>query len=140
MRGVASRTRTTHKRGVNRVVEVSRLRELRTERGLSQSELAALAGLHINSIYKIERGISKEISEEHAHSLAAALDVDPDDLGVGIRPRSVVGSVQFRKLTAEQRQLIDELIGLPPETYAAIREAMEHVRQALERKRRRRRG
>lgn len=141
MRGVSSRARAGHKRGGNRVVEVSRLRELRIDRGLSQGELAALAGLHINSIYKIEKGISKEISEEHANSLAAALEVEPDDLGLKIRPRNVVAprSVRFRKLTVEQRQLIDELMEFPPESYAAIREAMKHARRALERKRRRRR-
>lgn len=141
MRNTTSRPRAGRKRNAeDRNILTSRLRELRNERGFSQDELAQLAGMHINSIYKLEKGLSKEVSEEHAEALAAALRVRPRDLDLKIRPRAGTGarSVRFRRLTPDQRQLVDELLALPPEKYGVIREAMENVRRALKRKRRRR--
>lgn len=53
-----------------------RLRELRTERGLSQEQLADLAGLHRNYIGNIERG-EQGIGIDNVMRLARTLKVKP---------------------------------------------------------------
>lgn len=139
MRGTS---RTSQKRTEPKPIEprASRVRQLREKADLSQEQLADLAGMHRNSIWKIENGITKEISEEHAASLASALRARPTDLGLIIRPSVAIAprSVRFRQLSMEQRQLVDELLALPPEDYRKIRAAFERLRSAKRRKRRRR--
>ncbi|MGD1082947.1 MAG: helix-turn-helix transcriptional regulator [Candidatus Sulfotelmatobacter sp.] len=53
-----------------------RLRQLRTERGLSQEQLADLAGLHRNYIGNIERG-ENGIGIDNIMLLARTLKVKP---------------------------------------------------------------
>jgi transcriptional regulator with XRE-family HTH domain len=55
------------------------LRELRTERGLSQDELAARAGLDRNYIGMIERG-ERNPAIVNVVKIAEALDVSPSEL------------------------------------------------------------
>lgn len=55
------------------------LRELRTERGLSQDELAARAGLDRNYIGMIERG-ERNPAIVNVVKIAEALDVLPSEL------------------------------------------------------------
>jgi len=55
------------------------LRELRTERGLSQDELAARAGLDRNYIGMIERG-ARNPAIVNVVKIAEALDVTPSEL------------------------------------------------------------
>jgi transcriptional regulator with XRE-family HTH domain len=118
--------------------ETSRLRQLRKERDLSQKQLAKLAGMHTNSVANLERGISKEVTTEHANALAAALHVQPSDLELVIRPEGPTPpSVRLRQLTRQQRQLIDELLTVPEEHYPTLRAALEQIRRSTKRKRRR---
>jgi len=55
------------------------IRRIREERGLSQEELAALAGLHRAYVGQIERG-EKNIGLKNLEKIAKALCVDIRDL------------------------------------------------------------
>jgi len=55
------------------------VRSLRTKRGLSQEELAEIAGLHRNYIGGVERG-EHNVGLENIVKLAAALSVKTKDL------------------------------------------------------------
>lgn len=92
--------------------------------------------MHRNAISNLERGISKEVSSEHALAIAAALRVEPRDLGLAIRA-APARSVRFRQLSPEQRQLVDEVMAVPAEHLDTIRAALEHVRQLKDRRKRR---
>lgn len=57
----------------------ARIRDLRQQRGLTRTELAALVGLHANDIVVIERN-GHDATLLLIHRLATALDVDARDL------------------------------------------------------------
>lgn len=52
------------------------LKELLEQRGITQRELAELAGLRPNTISDITRGIRTGISLEHLGKIATALEID----------------------------------------------------------------
>lgn len=56
-----------------------RLRELRTERGLTLGEAAAAANLDTSTLSRLESG-KRRLSLDHVPALAAALDVSTDEL------------------------------------------------------------
>ena len=60
-----------------------RMRVLRRDRGLSQEQLAAKAGLHRAYVGRVERG-EQNISLDNILRLAAALEVDPSELVRGL--------------------------------------------------------
>jgi transcriptional regulator with XRE-family HTH domain len=57
----------------------SRVRELRQARGISQEQLAELAGLHRTYVSSLERG-QRNVSLENIHALARALGVAAREL------------------------------------------------------------
>lgn len=59
-----------------------RLRELRNERGLTQEQLAELAGVDRNYIGQIERG-ERNVALVNIVTIAQALKVQPADLFTG---------------------------------------------------------
>ena len=115
----------------------SPLRTIRIKKGLTQEELAQRAGMHRNSIRKLENGETREVTSENASALAAALKVPVSDLGLRVRPAAEARSIRIRRLSAEQRQIMDDLLSLPPEDYVVIRGAIERLRQKRARKPRR---
>lgn len=56
-----------------------RIRKIRTERGLSQEQLAHLAGLHRTYIGAIERG-ERNVSFKNIEKIAKTLKVDLEEL------------------------------------------------------------
>ena len=56
-----------------------KVRTIRTKKGLSQEELAELAGLHRTYISSLELG-KRNVSLINIHALAKALGVSPDKL------------------------------------------------------------
>ncbi len=112
----------------------SPLRTARMARLLTQQELADLAGMHRNSIVKLENGTTKEVTSENATALAKVLKTSIADLGLRVRAATEARSVRFRRLTAEQRQIVDELLSLPPEDFGVIRGAIERLRQKRKKK------
>ena len=62
------------------------LRQARLRRGLTQVELAGLAGLSYSYISMIERGRRKLTRRDHVNALAAALRVPPAEIAPGTIP------------------------------------------------------
>lgn len=57
----------------------ARLRAIRLMRGLSQEDLAELAGIHRTYVSSVERG-ERNIGLDNVIALATALEVDPSEL------------------------------------------------------------
>jgi len=90
--------------------------------------------MHRNSISKLENGTTQEVTAENANALATVLKTSISALGFRVRAATKARSIRFRRLTAEQRQIVDELLSLPPEDYVLIRGAIERLRQKRTRK------
>jgi transcriptional regulator with XRE-family HTH domain len=116
----------------------SPLRTVRIKRGLTQQEVADLAGMHRNSVRKLENGTTKEVTAGNAHALAKVLKTTVVHLGLRIRASAEARSIRFRRLTAQQLQIVDELLSLPPEDYELVHRAVERMR--LKRKKKPSRG
>jgi DNA-binding XRE family transcriptional regulator len=56
------------------------LRRLRLQRGLSQAEVVGLAGIHLQSLGKIERGRTLKLNQKTARGLAYALNIPSEYL------------------------------------------------------------
>ena len=117
--------------------EQSKLRTVRIKKGLTQAELAEGAGMHRNSIRKLENGTTQEVTAENANALAGVLKTSIADLGLRVRAAAEARSIRIRRLSAEQRQIVDELLSLPPEDYVFIRGAIERLRNKRSKKPRR---
>jgi transcriptional regulator with XRE-family HTH domain len=119
----AQRRKTDRKRD-----DGSPLKALRMAQGLSIRELAKKAGLHRNTLGKLENGYTREVSGATASALSAALKVRPSELGVKIRDGETAPSVRFRQLPRELRDIVADVISVAPEDYDVIRNALEEIR------------
>jgi transcriptional regulator with XRE-family HTH domain len=121
------------KRSGKRELPPSRLREHRIRRGLTQAALAGMAGLHANSVKNLENGVTREVTPDNAKALAKALKLPVEELGLRVRRAGPPPSVRMRQLMTEQRAIVEELLTLPPEAFAFMREAIRMVREQTER-------
>lgn len=60
------------------------LRELREAKGLNQSQLAELAGLHAATISHLEQGV-RDVRMSHAIKLARVFEISVDELIAPVR-------------------------------------------------------
>lgn len=93
-----------------------RLRELRRQKGLSQTELGKLAELHYTHIGRFERGTSLPGSET-LKRLASSLDVTSDYLLEGTPNQAAKARVKDRELLT----LFQEIEQLPAEDKEVIK-------------------
>lgn len=96
-----------------------RLKEARTKKGISQSELATLIGVHVTNISRYERGENKPTSEVLS-KLADALEVSSDFLMSGSADDIASDSIsdkellsQFKKVSSlpnDKKKLVKEFL------------------------------
>ena len=82
----------------------SRLKQLRTQRSLSQTELAKQVGVHYNHIGRYERGQSKPTAQTLT-KLAEALGVSTDFLMEGNTNDAAKATFQDRELLMQFKQV-----------------------------------
>lgn len=82
----------------------SRLKQLRTQRSLSQTELAKKVGVHYNHIGRYERGQSKP-SAETLTRLAEALGVSGDFLMEGRTDEAAKATFEDRELLMQFKEV-----------------------------------
>ena len=97
----------------------NRLKQTRTTKGISQSKLAKLVGVHVSNISRYERGENKPTSEVLT-KLGDALGVSADFLMSGSMQEVASGAIsdkelleQFRKvelLPQEKKHLVKEFL------------------------------
>lgn len=96
-----------------------RLRELRRQKGLSQSELGKLAGLHYTHIGRFERGTSRPGSDT-LKRLSDVLDVTSDYLLEGAATEAAKARVDDRELLRQ----FQEVTQLPDEDKDVIKKLL----------------
>lgn len=97
-----------------------RVRQLRTERGVRQSDLAAAMGVSVSYISKVENGklhFGDYPSEKFIHKLAVELKTDEDGLMLladkvpaSIRKRIREQPEEFRRLAQLDRHALGQLV------------------------------
>jgi transcriptional regulator with XRE-family HTH domain len=97
-----------------------RLKQLRTEKGLSQSELSQAAGIHSMHLSKYERGVAKP-SADAIKKLAKALGVTTDYLIEGGAEDIATGEftdrdflslfLEIEKFPEEDRSMVKRFLG-----------------------------
>lgn len=102
-----------------------RVRAARIRANLTQQELADRTGKHVNTIAKLEDdAMGPRVTArgwETVSVVASVLGTTPELLGYRRKHR-----VRARELTAEQRDIIENILSLPKEELAAIREMLRH--------------
>ncbi|MEM9534922.1 MAG: zinc ribbon domain-containing protein [Cyanobacteria bacterium P01_E01_bin.45] len=66
------------------------LRRLRMELGLTQKEVASKAGIHLQSLGKLERGISSRLNSKSKKGLALALQVPSEYFEALVKGKDIV--------------------------------------------------
>lgn len=90
-----------------------KLRKFRTEKGMTQAELAKEAGLGLNTISNYESGRTYPQNREVYTTLANILDVNPDNLHNENDDFITEAAAQYGSRGARQaKELLDEVTGL----------------------------
>jgi transcriptional regulator with XRE-family HTH domain len=103
-----------------------RLLELRRERKWSQEQVAFKSGLTVRTIRNIERGVTEpdKIHPETYEKLAALFGIPVEELD----PRRRRKWLSTANVTAEQLQIIENILALPPDRLEAVRKALKRLR------------
>jgi transcriptional regulator with XRE-family HTH domain len=107
------------------------VRQLRTDRGWTQRELAVRAHLTETTVSNIERGSTRRITTDTADGLATAFEVTPELLD----PRRLGDAVAEEATTIDRRAAIRSILEVAPEDLPLVFEAIEGLK-----KKRRHRG
>lgn len=113
-----------------------RLRWLREKRGLSPGQLAYLAGISRNYVWKIEQDYNRSVGAVIIAKLADALNTTPDYL-MGATddpsPRVEEGRPVYLDLQPAALELAERLSSLPEPTRAEVTAAIAAILKTLER-------
>jgi transcriptional regulator with XRE-family HTH domain len=101
------------------------VRELRTDRGWTQRELAERAHLTETTVSNIERGATRRITTDTAEGLATAFEVTPELLD----PRRLGDAVAEEATTIDRRAAIQSIMAVAPEDLPLVFEAIEGLRK-----------
>lgn len=100
----------------------NRLKEARTKKGFSQSELAKMVGVHVTNISRYERGENKPTSDVLA-KLANALDTTVDFLMSGSLDERAESGISDRELLS----LFKKAEKLPEDKKTVIKEVINSI-------------
>lgn len=103
-----------------------RVREERLRANLTQEELAARAEKHVNTIANLEDDTTPARLTARGwrtvEDVARVLKTTPQSLGYRLKRR-----VEPRTLTLEQREVIEDILALPKEDLAAVRQMLREI-------------
>ena len=126
-------SRSSRKRSV--VTPGQRVRAERLRAGLTQEELAARADKHVNTIANLEDDTTPARLTARGwrtvEDVAKALGCTAQALGYRLKRR-----VESKKLTVEQREVIEDILALPHEDLRAVREMLRAIEAKREKGRR----
>lgn len=104
------------------------MRAARLRANLTQEDLAARAGKHVNTIAHLEDDSTPTRLTargwQTVQDVARALRTSAEALGYRLRRR-----VQPNTLTAEQREVIEDILGLSKADFAALREMLRTIEE-----------
>lgn len=98
----------------------NRLKQLRTEKGLSQKQLAEMVGAHVMNISRYERGENRPTSEVLS-KLANALDTSVDYLMSGSTDDRAKALITDKELLSQFKRIED----LPDNKKSVIKELID---------------
>ena len=92
------------------IINGKKIREIRKNKGLEQSDLAAVAGVSVSYISQIERGVRKNPSIDVLYAIANKLEVNVDDLlkNVEILEKNEIKSEKIREENDQNIDLDDQ--------------------------------
>jgi len=87
-----------------------RLKEVRKQKGLTQRQVADMAGMSVSYYTEIENG-KKQINAHRMDRIAEALDVTPPDLILDTKnPEDAALLARIKALSDQQRELIEGMV------------------------------
>lgn len=111
-----------------------RVRDARLRAGLTQEELAARAKKHVNTIANLEDNTTPvrltARGWETVSDVAKALETTPETFGYRLKRR-----VRAKELTADQREVIDDILALSKSDLAEVREILRRYEATKKRRR-----
>jgi len=113
------------------IINGEKIREIRKNKGLEQSDLAAVAGVSVSYISQIERGVRKNPSIDVLYAIANKLEVNVDDLlkNVEILEKNEIKSEKIREENDQNIDLDDQAKLLESMKFDSPEEALKFILQ-----------